>query len=238
MVNLREDVPTDWDVEDRQEHQMGGRPGLQGLRRPDRRRRQDLRRHQQRSPAQPARHRARPEQPRQEDRHRQGHPDVLQRGRRQVPLAGGPRQAGRRPRQRLAAAKASAPAPSSRATASGSSATAARWSAPTPRASRDGKNDGVQDEKYKDKTDADFIWQLDMIGSWASSRTTWPSARRWSSATLLFVITSNGVDEGHINIPSPRRRASSPSTRTRARWCGRTTRRRQILLAPGPTWKR
>ena len=28
----------------------------------------------------------------------------------------------------------------------------------------DGKNDGVQDEQYKDKTDADFIWRLDMIG--------------------------------------------------------------------------
>src|SRR5439155_162025 len=27
----------------------------------------------------------------------------------------------------------------------------------------DGKNDGVQDEKYKDGTDVDVIWRLDMI---------------------------------------------------------------------------
>ena len=27
----------------------------------------------------------------------------------------------------------------------------------------DGKNDGVQDEQYKDKTDADIVWRLDMI---------------------------------------------------------------------------
>ena len=99
-------------------------PRLQGLRRADHRRRQDLHRHQQPGPARP-----------EACDRRQGHRHVLRRGRRQVPLAGGPRQAGRPAGSTTGRARASAPAPSSRATASTTSATAARSSAPTPTAS-------------------------------------------------------------------------------------------------------
>ena len=57
---------------------------------------------------------------------------------------------------------------------------------------------------YRGKTDAGIYWRLDMmkvIGRLpAQSRRL---ARRSSSVTPYFLITSNGVDEGHINIPKP-----------------------------------
>jgi outer membrane protein assembly factor BamB len=68
----------------------------------------------------------------------------------------------------------------------------------------DGKNDGVQDEKYKDKIDADIIWRLDMI----KALDVFPHNLATSSPLVvgdtIFLVTSNGVDEGHINIPQPK----------------------------------
>ena len=68
----------------------------------------------------------------------------------------------------------------------------------------DGKNDGVQDEKYKDPIDADIIWRLDMI----KELDVFPHNLATSSplivGDLIFLLTSNGVDEGHINIPQPK----------------------------------
>src|SRR5262249_8233002 len=68
----------------------------------------------------------------------------------------------------------------------------------------DGKNDGVQDEKYKDKFDADIVWRLDMI----KELDVFPHNLATSSplvvGDLIFLLTSNGVDEGHINIPQPK----------------------------------
>ena len=78
FVNLVDTgIPITWshDARPRKEHQMVGSARLQGLRRPHRLRRQDLRRHQQQHAAQAGSQR------------RQGHADVLQRSRRQVPLA-------------------------------------------------------------------------------------------------------------------------------------------------------
>jgi outer membrane protein assembly factor BamB len=64
-------------------------------------------------------------------------------------------------------------------------------------------NQGVQDEKYKTPTDADVIWRLDMM----RELNVFPHNMSASSPVIvgdaLFVITSNGVDEGHINIPVP-----------------------------------
>jgi outer membrane protein assembly factor BamB len=69
---------------------------------------------------------------------------------------------------------------------------------------KDGKNDGVQDEKYKGPTDADVIWHLDMM----KDLDVFPHNLATSSPLIvgdtLFVVTSNGVDEGHINVPSPK----------------------------------
>jgi outer membrane protein assembly factor BamB len=67
-----------------------------------------------------------------------------------------------------------------------------------------GKNLGVQDEKYKSDTDADFIWRLDMM----KELDVFPHNLATSSplivGDLVFLLTSNGVDEGHINVPSPK----------------------------------
>jgi outer membrane protein assembly factor BamB len=67
----------------------------------------------------------------------------------------------------------------------------------------DGKNDGAQDEKYKDKTDADFIWRLDMMKELGVFPHNLAVCSPLSVGDLLFVVTANGVDEGHINIPAP-----------------------------------
>jgi outer membrane protein assembly factor BamB len=68
----------------------------------------------------------------------------------------------------------------------------------------DGKNDGVQDEKYQTKTDADIIWRLDMIGELSVFPHNLAVCSPLIVGDNLFVITSNGVDEGHINIPQPK----------------------------------
>lgn len=68
----------------------------------------------------------------------------------------------------------------------------------------DGKNDGAQDEKYKGPTDADFIWRLDMIKELNVFPHNLATCSPMIVGNLLFVVTSNGVDEGHINIPQPK----------------------------------
>jgi outer membrane protein assembly factor BamB len=68
----------------------------------------------------------------------------------------------------------------------------------------DGKNDGAQDETYKGKTDADFIWRLDMIKELDVFPHNLATCSPLIVGDLLFIITSNGVDEGHINIPQPK----------------------------------
>ena len=70
---------------------------------------------------------------------------------------------------------------------------------------RDGKNDGVvQNEALKGQFDADVIWSFDMmeqVGSYPHNMSN-SSPVIWGD--LLFVSTSNGQDESHVNIPSPR----------------------------------
>jgi outer membrane protein assembly factor BamB len=68
----------------------------------------------------------------------------------------------------------------------------------------DGKNDGVQDEKYKGPTDADIVWRLDMIKELDVFPHNLATCSPLIVGDLLFVVTSNGVDEGHINIPQPK----------------------------------
>jgi outer membrane protein assembly factor BamB len=65
-------------------------------------------------------------------------------------------------------------------------------------------NVGVKDEKYTSNLDADIVWRLDMIGQLG----VFPHNRSTCSPLLvgntLFVVTGNGVDEGHVHIPSPK----------------------------------
>ena len=64
-------------------------------------------------------------------------------------------------------------------------------------------NQGITTEKYKDKTDADFIWEYDMI----KELNVFPHNSSASSpmivGDLVYVVTSNGVDENHKKLPSP-----------------------------------
>lgn len=70
---------------------------------------------------------------------------------------------------------------------------------------RDNENDGaVQNEALKSPSDADVIWSFDMmeqVGSYPHNLSN-SSPVMWGD--LLFVGTSNGQDESHVNIPSPK----------------------------------
>ena len=64
-------------------------------------------------------------------------------------------------------------------------------------------NDGMQDETYKDKTDADFIWVVDMMKDLKVFPHNMTSASPLIVGDLLLIVTANGVDENHINVPFP-----------------------------------
>lgn len=69
----------------------------------------------------------------------------------------------------------------------------------------DGENDGdYKTEVDSEKNDADIIWSLDMIEELG----VFPHNLATSSPVVhgdwVFLLTSNGVDEAHLEIPSPR----------------------------------
>ncbi len=64
-------------------------------------------------------------------------------------------------------------------------------------------NQGVQDETYKGEKKEDVLWRLDMIGELGVFPHNLATCSPLIVGDVLFVITSNGVDEGHINIPAP-----------------------------------
>jgi outer membrane protein assembly factor BamB len=70
---------------------------------------------------------------------------------------------------------------------------------------RDNENDGpFKDEKLTSPTDADVIWTFDMleeVGSYPHNMSN-SSPVVWGD--LIYLSTSNGQDESHVNIPSPR----------------------------------
>ncbi len=64
-------------------------------------------------------------------------------------------------------------------------------------------NQGVQDETYKQPTDADVLWRFDMMKELNVFPHNLAACSPLLVGDILFVVTANGVDEGHINIPSP-----------------------------------
>jgi outer membrane protein assembly factor BamB len=69
---------------------------------------------------------------------------------------------------------------------------------------RDGENDGpYQEEVFKDNTAADIVWQLDMpaLGVFPHEAC---NSDVLPLGDLLVVGTSNGQNEGHTLVPSPR----------------------------------
>ncbi len=68
---------------------------------------------------------------------------------------------------------------------------------------RDGENDGpVTDEEETSEIDGDVIWILDMIEELSVFPHNLATCSPIGVGDLLFVITGNGVDEGHVAIPS------------------------------------
>lgn len=68
----------------------------------------------------------------------------------------------------------------------------------------DGKNDGpYKDEKYAESQDADIVWIYDMIDELGVFPHNLATSSPVVAEGLVFVLTSNGVDEGHLNLPSP-----------------------------------
>lgn len=70
---------------------------------------------------------------------------------------------------------------------------------------RDGENDGpFEEEKLTSLIDADVIWKFDMMEEVGSFPHNMSNASPVSFGDLIFANTSNGHDESHVNIPSPR----------------------------------
>lgn len=66
----------------------------------------------------------------------------------------------------------------------------------------DGENDGAKDEPNENKNEADVIWAFDMMKELDVRQHNMCSCSVTFAGDKLFVNTSNGVDEGHINLPA------------------------------------
>ena len=68
----------------------------------------------------------------------------------------------------------------------------------------DGENNGpFMDEEYTDENSGDIIWSYDMIGELDVFPHNLATGSPLIVGDILYTVTSNGVDEGHVNIPSP-----------------------------------
>ncbi|MGL6075853.1 MAG: PQQ-binding-like beta-propeller repeat protein [Fimbriiglobus sp.] len=56
---------------------------------------------------------------------------------------------------------------------------------------------------YDSETDADILWEIDMLGDLGVFPHNMSASSPVIVGDILFVVTANGVDEGHINIPAP-----------------------------------
>jgi len=68
----------------------------------------------------------------------------------------------------------------------------------------DDENDGpYMDEENKSKIDEDIIWRYDMIDELDTFPHNLATCSPLVVGDLVFAVTANGVDETHINVPSP-----------------------------------
>lgn len=68
----------------------------------------------------------------------------------------------------------------------------------------DGENDGpVSTETETSAIDEDVIWKLDMMGDLSVFPHNLAAGNPLIVDGVLYTVTGNGVDEGHINIPKP-----------------------------------
>ena len=72
----------------------------------------------------------------------------------------------------------------------------------------DGKNNGpVTNEQYAGRQHADIIWSYDLIEELGAFPHNLATSSPIIGGELIFVVTGNGVDEGHLNLPM----SSAPS---------------------------
>ena len=64
-------------------------------------------------------------------------------------------------------------------------------------------NVGFAKEKYQTPLDADIVWEYDMIKELGVFPHNMTCCSPLVVGDLIFVVSANGVDEGHINIPAP-----------------------------------
>jgi outer membrane protein assembly factor BamB len=70
---------------------------------------------------------------------------------------------------------------------------------------RDGENDGpYQEEVFRDDAAADIVWELGMCGRLGVFPHEATNSEVLPVGDLLMVSTSNGQNEGHTRVPSPR----------------------------------
>jgi outer membrane protein assembly factor BamB len=66
----------------------------------------------------------------------------------------------------------------------------------------DGNDGPVKDEKYNEPHDADIVWVYDMIEELGAFPHNLATCSPVGAGDVLLITTSNGVDEGHLNIPN------------------------------------
>jgi outer membrane protein assembly factor BamB len=70
---------------------------------------------------------------------------------------------------------------------------------------RDNENDGpFTNEKLKSPQNADIVWSFDMMEEVGNSPHNMSNSSPVSYGDLIYVSTSNGQDESHVNVPSPK----------------------------------
>lgn len=104
----------------------------------------------------------------------------------------------------------------------------------------DGENDGpFTEETLTDKIDGDIVWSLDMIGELGVFPHNLATSSPVYDDKYVYLVTSNGVDEGHIVLPDPYAQVSLPSTKRPVKLSGsRRIRERTSSTASGraPRW--
>ena len=69
---------------------------------------------------------------------------------------------------------------------------------------RDGENDGpLMNEQTTEAIDGDVIWSYDMIAELDVFPHNLATGSPLIVGDILYTATSNGVDEGHLNVPAP-----------------------------------
>lgn len=66
-----------------------------------------------------------------------------------------------------------------------------------------GNTGPFRDEQYTEPMDGDFIWLFDMIEELAVFPHNLATSSPVIAGDLVLLVTSNGVDEGHLNLPAP-----------------------------------